>query len=436
MQTTDVLIIGAGAAGLMAAYRLSESGKKVIVLEARNRTGGRIHTISHESFFKHAELGAEFIHGNLPVTLNLLKEANIKYSAASGEMVRYDKGKFINHEGFIENWDLLLKKLNDLEQDTDIANFLQTHFPGEEYIGLRDGVSKYVAGYDTADPNKASAFALRNEWNNEDDNAQHRLDDGYCSMITYLANKCKENGGSVYLNSAVTQIDWKQALVKVTIVTGEVYTAEKVIIALPLGVLQADRNEKGAIEFHPPIKEQSQAINNLGFGAIIKFLLEFKDAFWENNDTKKLAGKSLKDMAFLISDENIPTWWTQYPKHSTLLTGWLAGPRAKEKISNTNDELLQQALQSLSNLFKLSVDDLRAKLIASSIMNWTAEPFTRGSYSYDTVAAPEARKVLDGGVENTLFFAGEYLYEGPAMGTVEAALTSGQNVAKGILNNQ
>ena len=436
MQTTDVLIIGAGAAGLMAAYRLSESGKKVIVLEARNRTGGRIHTISHESFFKHAELGAEFIHGNLPVTLNLLKEANIKYSAASGEMVRYDKGKFINHEGFIENWDLLLKKLNELEQDTDIANFLQTHFPGEEYIGLRDGVSKYVAGYDTADPNKASAFALRNEWNNEDDNAQHRLDDGYCSMITYLANKCKENGGSVYLNSAVTQIDWKQALVKVTIVTGEVYTAEKVIIALPLGVLQADRNEKGAIEFHPPIKEQSQAINNLGFGAIIKFLLEFKDAFWENNDTKKLAGKSLKDMAFLISDENIPTWWTQYPKHSTLLTGWLAGPRAKEKISNTNDELLQQALQSLSNLFKLSVDDLRAKLIASSIMNWTAEPFTRGSYSYDTVAAPEARKVLDGGVENTLFFAGEYLYEGPAMGTVEAALTSGQNVAKVILNNQ
>jgi monoamine oxidase len=436
MQTTDVLIIGAGAAGLMAAYRLSESGKKVIVLEARNRTGGRIHTISHESFFKHAELGAEFIHGNLPVTLNLLKEANIKYSAASGEMVRYDKGKFINHEGFIENWDLLLKKLNELEHDTDIANFLQTHFPGEEYIGLRDGVSKYVAGYDTADTNKASAFALRNEWNNEDDNAQHRLDDGYCSMITYLANKCKENGGSVYLNSAVTQIDWKQALVKVTIVTGEVYTAEKVIIALPLGVLQADRNEKGAIEFHPPIKEQSQAINNLGFGAIIKFLLEFKDAFWENNDTKKLAGKSPKDMAFLISDENIPTWWTQYPKHSTLLTGWLGGPRAKEKISNTNDELLQQALQSLSNLFKLSVDDLRAKLIASSIMNWTAEPFTRGSYSYDTVAAPEARKVLDGGVENTLFFAGEYLYEGPAMGTVEAALTSGQNVAKVILNNQ
>ena len=68
MEISDILIIGAGATGLMAAYKLSEAGKKVIVLEARNRTGGRIHTMSHESFFKHAELGAEFVHGDLPVT--------------------------------------------------------------------------------------------------------------------------------------------------------------------------------------------------------------------------------------------------------------------------------------------------------------------------------------------------------------------------------
>jgi monoamine oxidase len=434
MQTIDILIIGAGAAGLMAAYRLSASGKKVIVLEARNHTGGRIHTISHESFFRYAELGAEFIHGNLPVTLNLLKEANIKYSAAGGEMIRYDKGRFIAHEGFIENWDLLLQKLNELEEDTDIANFLQTHFPGEEYSGLRDGVSKYVAGYDTADPEKASSFALRNEWNNEDDDAQHRLDDGYCSVINYLTDKCKEHEGSVYLNSVVTQIDWRPGDVKVITDSGEIYSAEKIIIAIPLGVLQANKNEKGAVAFHPAIREQMNAINDLGFGAIIKFLLEFKDAFWGNCDMKKLAGKSLKNMSFLISDENIPTWWTQYPKHSALLTGWLGGPRADEKKGNTTEELLQQALQSLSNIFRLSVDELRAKLVASNIVNWTADPFTRGSYSYDTVAAPEARNILDAGVDDTLFFAGEYLYDGPAMGTVEAALTSGQNVAKRILN--
>lgn len=436
MYTTDILIIGAGAAGLMAAYRLSASGKKVIVLEARNHTGGRIHTISHERFFKHAELGAEFIHGDLPVTLNLLKEANIKYSVADGEMVRYDKGKFINDAGFIENWDLLLQKLNELEKDIDIAEFLERQFPGGEYINLRNNVSKYVAGYDTADPKKASSFALRNEWNNEDEDAQYRLDDGYCSMINYLADKCKEREGKVYLNSVVSQINWKPDDVKVITHSKETYNAKKVIIAMPLGVLQTNGNEIGAVTFHPAIKEQVEAINDFGFGAVIKFLLEFKYAFWQNNNAEKLAGKSLKDMAFLISDENIPTWWTQHPKHSTLLTGWLGGPRAEEKKKNTVDELLQQALQSLSNIFKLTVDELKANLITWNIINWTAEPFTRGSYSYDTVAAPNARRILGAGVDNTIFFAGEYLYEGPAMGTVEAALTSGQNVAKRILNNQ
>jgi len=253
-------------------------------------------------------------------------------------------------------------------------------------------------------------------------------------MINYLAHKCKENGGNIYLNSIVNQIDWKHETIKVTTAAGEEYAAEKVIIALPLGVLQADKAEKGAIEFHPPIKEQNKAINDLGFGAIIKFLLEFKDAFWENTETRILTGKNLKEMAFLISDEDIPTWWTQYPKRSALLTGWLGGPRAKEKQGNTNDELLQQALQSLSNIFKLPVDELRAKLIASNIVNWTADPFTRGSYSYDTVAAPQAREVLEKGIDGILFFAGEYLYEGPAMGTVEAALTSGEKAAMKVIN--
>ena len=65
----DVLIIGAGAAGLMAAYQLSKSGKQVIVLEARNRTGGMIHRVDNMSLVKYAELGAKFIHGDLRVTV-------------------------------------------------------------------------------------------------------------------------------------------------------------------------------------------------------------------------------------------------------------------------------------------------------------------------------------------------------------------------------
>jgi monoamine oxidase len=433
MEKTDILVIGAGAAGLMAAYKLSQQGKKVIVLEARNRTGGRIHTINQESFFQHAELGAEFVHGDLPVTLNLLKEAGIKYGPATGEMVRYAKGEFTENAEFIEDWDELIERLNELKEDTNIYDFLLIEFPGDKYQGLRDGVWNYVSGYDNADPRKASAFALRREWQNEDEGAQHRVNEGYCSMINYLAKTCREAGNNIYLNSVVKEINWKAAQVKVTTDAGISYEAKQLIIALPLGILQLNSEEKGAIAFHPPVPEQTQALQAIGFGAVIKFLLAFDKPFWESSATQKLAGKSLKTMAFLLSDEDIPTWWTQHPQHSPMLTGWLGGPAAIDKKDNTLDELLQQALQSLSNIFELSVDELKAKLIAWNIINWANEPFTNGSYSYDTVAAPEARKVLNSPVDDTLFFAGEYLYDGPAMGTVEAALTSGVGVAERIL---
>src|ERR1700733_8201521 len=117
MNDSDILIIGAGAAGLMAAHTLAKVGKKVIVLEARDRCGGRIHTLNHQSFFKNAELGAEFIHGDLPVTLGLLKEAGIKYHSANTEMWRYHDGRLNNESFFIEGWDLVIEHLNKLEQD-------------------------------------------------------------------------------------------------------------------------------------------------------------------------------------------------------------------------------------------------------------------------------------------------------------------------------
>ncbi|MDF2434452.1 MAG: hypothetical protein JWP44_4083, partial [Mucilaginibacter sp.] len=99
------------------------------------------------------------------------------------------------------------------------------------------------------------------------------------------------------------------------------------------------------------------------------------------------------------------------------------------------EEILQQSLRSLSNIFKLDPDELKDKLVSFNIANWTNEPFTRGSYAYDTIATPASRKLLNEPANNTLFFAGEYLYDGPAMGTVEAALTSGIDAAKRMLDD-
>jgi monoamine oxidase len=434
MKNTEIIVIGAGATGLMAAYELTKAGKRVIVLEARNRTGGRIHTLDDTSFFKYAELGAEFVHGDLPVTLKVLKEAGIEIIPASGEMWNYRNGKFSKEYQQIDNWSLLMQKLSKLEQDTSIGDFLQQEFGEDEYAGLRDWVSRFVAGYDGADPFKASAFALRKEWQSEDDGAQHRVKNGYCRMISYLANESKKKGAQLFLNSVVKKIHWEHGHVEVITVDEVSYKAGKVIIALPLGVMQAASSEQGAISISPSIPRYQEAIQQMGFGAIVKILLEFKKAFWEDEEIARLAGNSLKEMSFLLSNEEVPTWWTQYPTHSTVLTGWLGGPPAEKKKNTSNEELFQQSLQSLSNIFKLSVDELKANLIAWNISNWTADPFTRGSYAYDTVEAPAARKILNTPINKTIYFAGEYLYDGPAMGTVEAALTSGLNTAKDLFN--
>jgi monoamine oxidase len=434
MQNCDIIVIGAGATGLMAARELIGAGRSVTVLEARNRCGGRIHTINHGLYFKNTELGAEFIHGDLPLTLGLLKEAGIAWGPAGGEMWHYKDGKFESESRITDDWGLLMKKLQKVKVDCSINEFLEREFKGEKYDELKKSVRQFASGYDTADPDKGSTFALRDEWLNEDEHAQHRVDGGYGKMVGYLAEEIGKAGGTIFLNAIVKKITWEPGSVKVTTADGSVYNAGQLIVALPLGVLQAEKDELGAITFNSPIPHHIEAISKMGFGAIIKILLQFDEAFWLDKQTEALTGKSLKNMAFLLSDEEIPTWWTQVPRHSATLTGWLGGPAAAAKKDVPDEDILQQSLQSLSNIFKLDVAELKSKLVASEIINWTNDPFTRGSYAYDTVDASACREILSLPVEKTLFFAGEYLYAGHVMGTVEAALISGKKAAEKIIS--
>lgn len=435
MNKADVLVIGAGAAGLMAAYTIAKTGKSVIILEARNRCGGRIHTIKNESFFKHAELGAEFIHGDLPVTLNLLKEAGIGYTNVNAEMWNYRDGQFNKDMEHLPEWDELIEIIEHLDEDISIGDLLKSKFHGPEHRYFKKSVIKFVSGYDTANPNKASVFALLKEWKSEDNSAQHRVKGGYGAMIKYLEQQCGKHNGRVFLNSAVKEINWRTGNVNVITDDGNSYEAARILLAVPLGVLQATGDDQCAIQFYPLIRPQKKAIDEMGFGTVIKVLLEFNELFWEDEQTAALAGGSLKNMGYLLSDEVIPTWWTQFPDHSPILTGWLGGPGAAERKDTDEEVILAEALQSLANIFKRDVEELKDMLVAFNIVNWTKEAYTHGSYGYDTIEAHASRKVLNEPVDDTIFFAGEYLYEGPAMGTVEAALTSGEEMAKKMVES-
>ena len=436
MEKTDVLVIGAGAAGLMAAYELVKAGLKVSVLEARGHIGGRIHTIAGAPFMQHTELGAEFVHGKLPVTLGLLEEAGIAYRKTGGQFWQSKNGVLTQEEYFIEHWGLFMEQMHKLEQDISIGDFLDIYFNGPQYAELRASVTHYAEGYDTADTKRASTFALREEWQEEDHAVQYRIDKGYSTLINYLAKKIEETNGTIHPNKAVKEIHWDENKVIAIDSNGHSFSASKIIITVPVNILQLDADHAEAISFFPAIIEQHAAIQKLGMGAVIKILLQFSEPVWQDKTIQERTGNDMKNVSFFFSEQAIPTWWTQCPDDSTLLTGWLGGPAAIEMKDKSDEEIINISLASLSGILGLEAAHISDSIVAYHVANWTAEPHIYGSYSYITVEAKQALEVLRLPIAGTIYFAGEAIYDGPVMGTVEAALASGKTVAKKILSNE
>lgn len=421
MESTDIIIVGAGVAGLMAASKLIEHGKNVIVLEARERTGGRIHT-THAPFSGGSETGAEFIHGNLPLTLKLLDEAGIAYHAAYGEFVELTNHGEEKQDDPIDGQHLLARKLRALKHDMTVDDFLHTHFPGDEYSEMKRSTKRFIEGYEAADTSRAGILSLKDDLINEDFEDQYRISGGYQRLIQYLEDAVASNNGSILLNEKVQHIQWRKGNVVVRTASGD-FEATKVLITVPLGVLQ-----KGRITFSPEIPGQIHALDQLGNGLVIKVLIEFKESFWKKEEIENLVGRKLDKMGFLFADESIPTWWTQYPQDSKLLTGWLAGPACAAWANKPDADILQIAIASLVSIFKMQEDELEKMVVASYVANWVKDEYSMGGYSYPTVQTGEALKLLRQSVDRTIFFAGEAIYDGISRGTVEAALTSALEV--------
>lgn len=418
---SDIIIIGAGACGLMAARELSQKGKKVTVLEARNRTGGRIHTINGDGFLQAVETGPEFIHGNLPVTFKLLKKAGITYIETEGDMMRNKSGEWHEEEEQIEGWNVLMKKMNKLKEDTTLSQFLNQHFSEEKHSALHGQALQYAQGFDAVDPDKASVFALRNEWQNEEEVTYH-IAGGYVRMVDALVSSCLENDCLILLNKTVREISWQKGEVTVTTTAGEAFSAKQIIMTVPLGVLQ-ENDEKSSILFSPALPQLQEAVNNIGYGNVIKILLQFSHLFWQKQ----------KEALFFFSDQIVTTWWTQKPSPYPMLTGWIAGKRTASFDEMSDEEMLQVSLQSIAGIFGKSLDEIKQILTASHIVNWRKDVYAKGAYSYSMTGSEEAKKILREPIADTIYFAGEGLYSGASGGTVEAALVQGLEVAKKVL---
>lgn len=417
------LIIGAGIAGLTIARKLAAQGHQVTVLEAKDRVGGRIHTIS-DKFSQHIEAGAEFIHGKLPISLALTEEAKRETTLIKGRFYTISKGQLEKGDPLEDQWREMIEQLDKLYSDIALQAFLDQYFSQDKYADLRERVKHYAEGFDIADVSRVSTITLREEWKNNDDAHQYHVEGGYKTLIDFLARKIVTDGGSILLNEPVIEVHWKERSAKVKTVTGKTFEADRVIITVPLGALQ-----KRTIRFLPELPDHQKAFNNMGFGGVIKFIFEFKEAFWETH-----ANRKLKDIAFIFSDAEIPTWWSQLPNKIPVLTGWFSGPKTFDS-SHNQETLYRKAIESLQYIFDCSYQEIEFQLVHWHIADWVQDQHTFGAYSYPTLETEASVKLVSKSVAATLYFAGEAFYKGHSIGTVEAALTSAEETVASILHD-
>jgi monoamine oxidase len=417
----DVVIVGAGIAGLAAASELASSGLNVTVLEARDRVGGRIFTLHPDGVETPIELGAEFVHGRPPELLNLLRDAGLPLQPMEGTDACFTHGALSRCPKDDRSFDLLEQLTGYLRREGDMsfADFLERRQPSQEDA---ERARSFVEGFNAADARRIGIAALARQQQAEDEiHGDHssRLIHGYDILPRYLAPRAEQAGARILLSSPVTAVQWNSGSVTINTAGGQTFSASKAILALPLGVLRAR-----SVAFHPEPSRILAAADRMEPGSVRRLVMVFRSPFWN----AKVPG-----MRFLFAHGMMPTaCWTHLPGDAPVLVAWLGGPKANA-VSGA-EQFRNQALRSLERIFSLPAQSLDAELRNWYLHDWQTDPWTLGAYSYAPVGAVGCSAEMAKPVDNTLFFAGEHTDTTGHWGTVHGALRSGLRAARQILS--
>ena len=437
----EVLIVGAGVAGLAAAAKLSQAGVRTLILEARDRIGGRVLTIHPPNLGVAVELGAEFVHGKPPETFELIKEAKLNVGEVEGEPFCSNQQTIgrCDFWGRIEKVLERMKKEASPQQSFD-AFIHQLHDPDISDED-KNAACKYVRGFHAAHPEEISVQSLIEGMEAEekiDGDRSFRLPSGYDGLVNVLDRKRDRENSRVELNTPVTRIRWKAGKVEVEAVGAhghkQSFSAPHLLSTLPLGLLTAKPGDEGVVIFDPPLSGKREAVAKLRVGHVIRVSMVFRRRFWAE---MKAEGRSLEKMSFLFSrDETFPTWWTFLPTDAPLLTAW--GPAdAAERLSKLRDaEICEQAIQALARVFHLPLQRCREELVSAHTHNWQNDPCSRGAYSYVAVGGSDVQREFAAPLDKTLFFAGEATNFEGHHGTVHGAIATGYRAAEEILKTK
>ena len=410
-----MVVVGAGAAGLAAARRLAQRSLRVVVLEARERIGGRAWPVQLGGNLP-VELGAEFVHGPAPLTRALLREAGQTANEDEGDgWIREPGGALRHDETSFEADNALLDGVQHLERDESVAAYF-ARFDGDP--GRRAAVSaarSFVEGFDAADPEIASVRGIFEEWRSGVDSTIARPSRGYGPMFERLREDCLERGVDLRLSTPVSEILWRPGYVA----AGPV-EARAAVVTIPAGVLN-----DGGVAFAPELPAATrEALQNIIMGFVVKVVLEFRTPFWE-----RIANGAYRDAAFFRHPGGrFQAYWTQLPQRRNTITAWAGGPSAIALDGLSTQEFVEAALTGFGEVLGDS-QLARREFAGAAVHDWNRDPFSRGAYSYVAVGGAGARAALAQPVAGTLFFAGEATASAGHGGTVEGALETGERAA-------
>jgi monoamine oxidase len=445
-ERRDVVIVGAGAAGLACARELAAQGVRSLLLEARDRLGGRIHTLRVPGLTLPLELGAEFVHGLPADTMAAAERGGLALVEVDGEAWTLTDGRLQRAEHFDDDADRVLDALDaDRDPDRSVAEFLAERRARGASERAVQRARDYVTGFHAADPDCASERGLAREeavGERLGGDRDFRVLDGYDRIVEQLRAEAGDLA-EVRVGARVESVAWEQgqATVHVRGAADEAAYAvgtRAVVVTLPLGVLQRSvpfRDAPGAVRFDPEPPGLRSALAGLAVGHAARVVLRFRERFWERDDVRATA--TMGDLAHLgfvfTGHDAFRVWWTPYPVRAPVLTAWAGGPRALRLAGLGERAMTELAVAAAGRLFGVGPERLAAFLLDAHSHDWSADPLSLGAYSYTAVGGIGASAALARPVARTLFFAGEATTGDGEHGTVHAALESGARAAGEVL---
>jgi monoamine oxidase len=422
----DVIVVGAGMAGLSVASELRALGLDVLVLEARDKIGGRVDT-NYEFTSHPIERGAEFVHGENVVTWELIRRFGLHSLAAleddnnffidvagqslpitqAAKLPGGDSLKFMSTRPGV--YDLARAWVRSRKPDTDLSSMLKANgvVLDPEFYPI---VSYSFEGLDAAGLQQLGVYGLVETSYAGDGDADFRIAEGYSSLSDHLARQLR-----IRLAEPVDRVTWNSAGARVATASGATLEARKIVITVPLAQLQ-----QNAIRFEPPLTPDKQnAINRLGAGHIVKIVLQFEDPFWPAH------------MECFATDKRTGFWWRpgwNRSNEAPVLTAYAGATLADRLVKFGNDAAVQIALEDLSQLFG---NQAKTNYTSGMVLNWQREPYIEMAYSFCPVGTAGLRRVLSYPIDGVLFFAGEATSV-ERNATVHGAVESGRRAAKEV----